>query len=183
MAKSSTKKRTAKSSRSTKATVDKIAKAAMSREMLGAGLAAAAAAISASPSARRKIRDAGLDAADSASQAATNVMASASRLGTLIAEAVADAAQRVMSGKWTDDDAATSAPRAKPKKAATKRKAGTKRKASSTKKPAARALALMMLQTSKRRWWMVRLPQPSFAETGRFRFACGIPLNIVPAQP
>ena len=76
--------------------------------MLGAGLAAAAAAISASPAARRKIRDAGLDAADSASQAATNVMSSASRLGTLIAEAVADAAQRVLSGKWTDDDGPSS---------------------------------------------------------------------------
>ena len=45
-------------------TVDKLAKAAMSKEMLAAGLAAAAAAISASPKARRAIRDAGLDAAD-----------------------------------------------------------------------------------------------------------------------
>src|ERR671913_846741 len=89
-------------------TLDKIAKAAMSREMLGAGLAAAAAAISASPAARRKIRDAGLDAADSASQAATSVMSSASKLGALIAEAVADAAQRVMSGKWSDDDSGSS---------------------------------------------------------------------------
>ena len=51
-------------------TMDKIAKAAMSREMLAAGLTAAAAAIAASPGARRKIRDAGLDAADSASSAA-----------------------------------------------------------------------------------------------------------------
>ena len=41
----------------------------MSREMLAAGLAAAAAAISASPRRARKIRDAGLDAADSASAA------------------------------------------------------------------------------------------------------------------
>ena len=49
-------------------TVDKLAKAAMSKEMLAAGLAAAAAAISASPNARRAIRDAGLDAADTASQ-------------------------------------------------------------------------------------------------------------------
>ena len=62
MAKSA-KKRSSRSSD----TMDKIAKAAMSKEMLAAGLAAAAAAISASPSARRKIRDAGLDAADSAS--------------------------------------------------------------------------------------------------------------------
>ena len=43
-----------------KDTLDKLAKAAMSREMLAAGLAAAAAAISASPAARRKIRDAGI---------------------------------------------------------------------------------------------------------------------------
>ena len=56
-----------------KDTVDKIAKAAMSKEMLAAGLAAAAAAISASPKARRAIRDAGLDAADTASQAASSV--------------------------------------------------------------------------------------------------------------
>ena len=40
----------------------------MSHEMLAAGLAAAAAAISASPTARRKIRDAGMDAADTASR-------------------------------------------------------------------------------------------------------------------
>ena len=78
-------------------TVDKLAKAAMSKEMLAAGLAAAAAAISASPKARRAIRDAGLDAADTASQAATNMMSSATKLGSIIAEAVADAAQRVMS--------------------------------------------------------------------------------------
>jgi hypothetical protein len=83
-------------------TLDKIAKAAMSREMLAAGLAAAAAAISASPAARRKIRDAGLDAADTAQAAASTMVASASKLGSLIAEAVADAAQRVMSGKWDD---------------------------------------------------------------------------------
>src|SRR6266550_1881921 len=83
--------------------VDKLAKAAMSKEMLAAGLAAAAAAISASPKARRAIRDAGLDAADSASAAATNVMASATKLGSIIAEAVADAAQRVLSGKWTEE--------------------------------------------------------------------------------
>ena len=85
-------------------TVDKLAKAAMSKEMLAAGLAAAAAAISASPAARRKIRDAGLDAADTASQAASNVMSSATKLGSIIAEAVADAAQRVMSGKWASED-------------------------------------------------------------------------------
>ena len=46
---------------------DKIAKAAMSREMLAAGLTTAAAAITAHPKARRAIRDAGMDAADSAS--------------------------------------------------------------------------------------------------------------------
>ena len=59
---------------------DKIAKAAMSREMLAAGLAAAAAAISASPAARRKIRDAGLDAADSAQAAASSDVSNASSL-------------------------------------------------------------------------------------------------------
>src|SRR5438876_4046812 len=90
-------------------TVDKLAKAAMSKEMLAAGLAAAAAAISASPAARRKIRDAGLDAADTAQQAASSVAASATKLGSLIAEAVADAAQRLLSGKWTVEASATTA--------------------------------------------------------------------------
>src|SRR6476660_3036262 len=84
-------------------TVDKLAKAAMSKEMLAAGLAAAAAAISASPAARKKIRDAGLDAADTAERAAGSMLSSATKLGSIIAEAVADAAQRVMSGKWTGD--------------------------------------------------------------------------------
>ena len=90
-------------SKSGNPTLDKLAKAAMSREMLAAGLTAAAAAIAASPTARKKIRDAGLDAADSAQTAATAMMSNASRLGTLIAEAVADAAQRVLSGKWMDE--------------------------------------------------------------------------------
>ena len=77
-------------------TVDKIAKAAMSKEMLAAGLAprqlpksapARRAARSATPASmprtpRRKRRAA--------------VAASATKLGALIAEAVADAAQRVM---------------------------------------------------------------------------------------
>src|SRR5512134_1956350 len=102
MAKTSSS-RTKSSGSSNKATLDKIAKAAMSREMLAAGLTAAAAAIAASPKARKAIRDAGLDAADSASQAATSMMTNASKLGSLIAEAVADAAQRVLSGKWVDE--------------------------------------------------------------------------------
>ena len=66
MAKSNNQDQSAVSSN--KATLDKIAKAAMSREMLAAGLTAAAAAIAASPKARKAIRDAGLDAADSASR-------------------------------------------------------------------------------------------------------------------
>ena len=100
-----------KSGASSKANFDKIAKAAMSREMLAAGLTAAAAAIAASPKARRAIHDAGMDAADSASAATTNMMSSVSKLGSLIAEAVADAAQRVLSGKWVDEagDAASDA--------------------------------------------------------------------------
>src|SRR4029453_13053712 len=101
MAKSSTSR--GKAGGGSKATFDKIAKAAMSREMLAAVLTAAAAAIAASPKARKAIRDAGLDAADSASQAATQMMTNASKLGSLIAEAVADAAQRVLSGKWADE--------------------------------------------------------------------------------
>src|SRR5436190_20076432 len=123
------------SSGANKTTLDKIAKAAMSREMLAAGLTAAAAAIAASPKARKAIRDAGLDAADSASAAATQMMNNASKLGSLIAEAVADAAQRVLSGKWADDVGgtrvtATSKPVARK---AAPRKAGATRKAPSAK--------------------------------------------------
>src|SRR5690349_23590334 len=106
MAKSTTGKGSSSSKKNE--TLDKLAKAAMSREMLAAGLAAAAAAISASPAARRKIRDAGLEAADTAQAAASTMVSSAGRLGSLIAEAVADAAQRVMSGKWTDDESGSS---------------------------------------------------------------------------
>lgn len=80
-----------------KSNFDKLAKAAMSREILAAGLTAAAAAIAASPKSRKAIRDAGLDTADNASQAASAMMTSASKLGSLIADAVADAAQRVLS--------------------------------------------------------------------------------------
>ena len=58
MAKASTGRGSSKSSGggSKKTTMDKIAKAAMSREMLAAGLTAAAAAIAASPKARKAIR-------------------------------------------------------------------------------------------------------------------------------
>ncbi len=100
-------------------TLDKLAKAAMSKEMLAAGLAAAAAAISASPTARRKIRDAGVDAADTATNAATSVMSSASRLGSLIAGAFADAAQKVLSGNYFSggEEAQSSGAGAKPKAA------------------------------------------------------------------
>src|SRR5687767_10314174 len=104
MAKSTTKKRSTKSSpRSKKSTtVDKIAKAAMSREMLGAGLAAA--------------------------EAATSVMSTASKLGELIAEAVADAAQRVMSGKWSEDEGSGGTARANSAGGASRsRSTGTKR--------------------------------------------------------
>jgi hypothetical protein len=150
MAKSSTG-RTKSGGGSSKATLDKIAKAAMSREMLAAGLTAAAAAIAASPKARKAIKDAGLDAADSASQAATTMMTNASKLGSLIAEAVADAAQRVLSGKWADDVGgtgvtATSKPvgrKAAPRKTGATRKApATKAKTASkpkAKRPAAKA--------------------------------------------
>ena len=106
----------------------------MSREMLAAGLTAAAAAIAASPKARKAIRDAGLDAADSASQAATTMMNNASKLGSLIAEAVADAAQRVLSGKWADEIGGTTTASSKPvAKRAAPRKTGATRKAPATK--------------------------------------------------
>src|SRR5690349_1326577 len=128
MAKASTGRGSSKSSGggSKKTTMDKIAKAAMSREMLAAGLTAAAAAIAASPKARKAIRDAGLDAADSASQAATTMMTNASKLGSLIAEAVADAAQRVLSGKWIEEGSGASAPVAAASRPAAKRAAPRK---------------------------------------------------------
>ena len=132
MAKSSTKKRSSIVLRSKKkSTVDKIAKAATSREMLGAGCRRGGGD-QCQPGARRKIRDAALDAADTASQAATTVVSSASKLGALIAEAVADAAQRVMTGKWSDDD--DGGTRAKsPSRAKSTARKGTKRKTTKRK--------------------------------------------------
>src|SRR6476620_2818749 len=135
MAKTSTRRGSGKSGGSDKTTLDKIAKAAMSREMLAAGLTAAAAAIAASPKARKAIRDAGLDAADSASQAATTMMTNASKLGTLIAEAVADAAQRVPSGKWADEGG-SSGHDGSPAAKSTARKAAPKKRAATRKAPA-----------------------------------------------
>ena len=73
-----------------------------------------------------RFSDAGLDAADTASQAATNMMSSATKLGAIIAEAVADAAQRVLSGKWADEGggtAVTATPKPVAKKTASKPKA------------------------------------------------------------
>ena len=129
---------------SNKSTMDKIAKAAMSREMLAAGLTAAAAAIAASPKARRAIRDAGLDAADTASTAATQMMGSASKLGSLIAEAVADAAQRVLSGKWVD-----SAEEAVAKAADSAKKAVGLKTTPAKRKPAAKKAGARKTATRK----------------------------------
>jgi hypothetical protein len=154
MAKASTSR--GKAAGGSKATFDKIAKAAMSREMLAAGLTAAAAAIAASPKARKAIRDAGLDAADSASQAATQMMTNASKLGSLIAEAVADAAQRVLSGKWADETGTGLTASSKPvARKSAPRKAGATRKAPAAKaktasKPKAKRTAAKS-GTAKRR--------------------------------
>ena len=88
-------------------TVDKLAKGEICKEMLAAGIAAAAAAISASPKAHRAIRDAGLDAADTrfAGRHQDDYPARP-RWARWIAEAVAEAAQRVMSGKWSTEGSA-----------------------------------------------------------------------------
>jgi len=157
MAKASTSRGKANAG-SSKSNFDKIAKAAMSREMLAAGLTAAAAAIAASPKARKAIRDAGLDAADSASQAATQMMNNASKLGSLIAEAVADAAQRVLSGKWADEGGtgltATSKPVAKksaPRKTGATRKAPAARAKTAGKSKAAARPKAKAGATAKRR--------------------------------
>lgn len=75
---------------------DALAKVEMKREILAAGLSAAAAAIAASPKSRSAIRAAGLSATESASEAAASMVLNASKLGSLIAEAVAEAAQRVL---------------------------------------------------------------------------------------
>ena len=143
---------------SNKSNFDKIAKAAMSREMLAAGLTAAAAAIAASPKARKAIKAAGMEAADRARQAATTMMTNASKLGSLIAEAVADAAQRVLSGKWAEDEGATGVTKSS-RPVATKsapRKTGATRKAPAAKaktasKPKAKRPAAKSGASAKRR--------------------------------
>ena len=131
-------------------TLDKIAKAAMSREMLAAGLTAAAAAIAASPAARRKIRDAGLDAADSAGCRDT-MMNSASKLGSLIAEAVADAAQRVMSGKWPTMILSSSRPASTRRAPAKRRQPAQDRRAAATKAATAKSATRQAARQSPRR--------------------------------
>ena len=126
----------AKSSKgkSAKSNLDKIAKAAMSREMLAAGLTAAAAGMAASPKARQGNKDAGMEPPDGASGAATQMMTNASKLGSLIAEAVADAAQRVLSGKWVDESGTGLSATTKPvARKSAPRKTGATRKAPSTK--------------------------------------------------
>ena len=179
MAKSSSKSggTKAKDGSSSKASFDKIAKAAMSREMLAAGLTAAAAAIAASPKARRAIRDAGMDAADSASAAATTMVSSASKLGSLIAEAVADAAQRVLSGKWTDDDSsASSSATGAARKSTPARKTTTARKAPAARKGSAMASETMAMQARSIRSGMRRrIAEPSTnarGVPGESRFGC-----------
>ena len=83
-------------------TVDKLAKAAMSKEMLAGGSCRGCCCDQREPesaqgNSRRRTRCSGYGA----SQAASSDASSATKLGSLIAEAVAEAAQRVMSGKWS----------------------------------------------------------------------------------
>jgi hypothetical protein len=92
-----------------------------------------------------------MDAADTAERAAKSVTASATRLGSLIAEAVADAAQKVMSGRWTDDEESSPGPAAKPARAKPKAKRSTARKPAAAKKPAARKSAAKPATAAKSR--------------------------------
>jgi hypothetical protein len=98
-----------------------------------------------------------MEAADSASQAATTMMTNASKLGSLIAEAVADAAQRVLSGKWAEEGGtgvtATSRPvatKSAPRKTGATRKAPAA-KAKAASKPKAKRPAAKAGSTAKRR--------------------------------
>ncbi len=62
------------------------------------------------------------------------MMTNASKLGSLIAEAVADAAQRVLSGKWADEGGTAVTATSKPvAKRAAPRKTGATRKAPAAK--------------------------------------------------
>ena len=69
------------------------------------------------------------------------MMTNASKLGSLIAEAVADAAQRVLSGKWADEGrTATATASSKPvAKRAAPRKTGATRKAPAAKAATAKS--------------------------------------------
>lgn len=85
------------------------------------------------------------------------MMTNASKLGSLIAEAVADAAQRVLSGKWVDEVGGTTTASSKPvAKRAAPRKTGATRKAPTTSaktasKPKAKRPAAKAGSTAKRR--------------------------------
>ena len=86
------------------ATVDKLAKAAMSKEMLAAGSPRRPLRSAPAPRRARRSRTREWKRPTPPSKAAKSVMSSATRLGSLIAEAVADAAQKVMSGKWPGEE-------------------------------------------------------------------------------
>lgn len=92
-----------------------LAQSPLARELLTAGLAAAAAAVVANDKSRKKIKDAGQGAVD----AAGDVAAGAGRIGAAITAAATDAVQRLFGLGQTEEEDDEPAPR---RRAAPKRK-------------------------------------------------------------
>lgn len=77
----------------------KLAQNPVARELLSAGLVAAAAAVAANSRARKAAMDGGRDAADAVTGAAATATSSAAMIGAALVEAAGTAAERFLSGK------------------------------------------------------------------------------------
>ena len=126
MAKASNKKATSPKSSSgkrtpKKTTMGRLKDAALSSEMLAAGIAASATAVATSPKARRALYEVGGDVAEVAGNATNQVLNNTAKFAALIGDAVADAVQRALSGDWLTEDAKSQSQRSASSKTAAKR--------------------------------------------------------------
>lgn len=116
----------------------KLAQNPVARELLSAGLIAAATAVTANSRARKAALDGGRDAADAVSGAAATASDNAAKLGAALVDAAGNAAQRFLNG---DKAAKTKSATARKAKPASKAKASGTRtakpaKSAEAKKPA-----------------------------------------------
>lgn len=122
----------------------KLAQNPVARELLSAGLIAAAAAVTANTRARKAVKQGGKDTADALGEAATGAAQNASKLGTAIIDAAGNAAERFLgAGSAASGRSASSAP-----KGPAKSKKSAKSPSSATRKPAAKKAAAPKVKAS-----------------------------------